>query len=410
MVHPTGPSIQMEGINDLHVETISDALNGKRLDVVISGSIGAVESVRFIRALRRLGARVTPWLTEGGAQFVTPTALSWASGEQVRTSFKGEETHIACKDGVVIAPLSAHFAGNVANGLLGTPAAALVQSYLGQRKPVLAVANMHMSLRQAPAVTRSIEQLQADGVTLITPREEEGKLKFPDPATLADHVAHILNLQDTSPKQIAVTMGTTRGYIDQVRYISNYSSGKLGSLISEELYRYGFATHVIQGPCPHTPRAYSKRVLVETNQDMAAQLQAAIASGADSLVMAASVLDFAPEKPSSGKIKSNDHTSLSVTLAKQDKILAAVKLPGPVVGFKLEVDLDADHAASLAADYLSKYGLTMLVANDLNDVSAEKHRATIFQKVQGKLQSTNIEGKEPLAQAIALHIRQHYHQ
>ena len=93
--------------SDLLVNLSSDALAGKLIDVVVSGSIGAVESVRFIRSLRRLGAEVQPWLTKGGSMFTTETALSWAAARPCRMSFEGTASHISMGDACVIAPASA---------------------------------------------------------------------------------------------------------------------------------------------------------------------------------------------------------------------------------------------------------------------------------------------------------------
>ena len=210
---------------DLDVTRLSDALNGRRLDVVVSGSIGAVESVRFLRALRRLSASVTPWLTKGGAQFVTPLALSWAADAPAISEFTGTAPHIGTTDAVVVAPASASLIGKIAHGITDTPAAALVTSYLGQGRPVILVPNMHDSLASAPAVLRNLERVSGwPGVTVIRARTEEAKHKFPDPATLADEVAHQVNRERHALPTTLVTMGTTRGYVDRVRYFSNYSS------------------------------------------------------------------------------------------------------------------------------------------------------------------------------------------
>ena len=364
--------------SDLDVDLLSDALDGKSLDLVVTGSIGAVESVRFCRSLRRLGADVQVWMTSGAAQFTTETALAWASGKAVRTHFSGEITHLAEREACIVAPASASFIGKLAGGISDSPAAALVCSYLGQKKPLFILPNMHDSLANSPMIGTNLERLAAFCIVLSS-RQEEGKHKFPDPATLADEVAHRINQKDAGPSTL-VAMGTTRGYIDQVRYISNYSSGALGSQIAEELYRSGFTTHVVNGPSKISPRCFSYKVDVRTNEDMTAACTEALChpiQPAQALVMLASVLDFIPADTFTGKIKSSD--DLKVDFVKAQKIIASLHpSSGLKIGFKLEADLDEKKAQIIAQDYFQRYQLSLMVLNQLSQVSDLKHQAFVI--------------------------------
>ena len=174
--------------SDLQVNSISNSLSGKSIDVVITGSIGSVESVRFLRSLRRLGADVFPWLSKGAFQFTTETAVSWAAAQPVTTEFSGTASHIALRDACVIAPASASIIAKIANGITDTPTSALIASYLGQGKPVLLMPNMHDSLLQAPAVSENLNKISS-WIHMLQPRQEEGKQKFPEPKHLADQVS-----------------------------------------------------------------------------------------------------------------------------------------------------------------------------------------------------------------------------
>ncbi len=390
--------------NDLLVDRVSNALAGRSFDVVISGSIGAVESVRFLRSLRRLGADLTPWLTTGGARFITPTSVAWAAGRDVRMEFQGDASHIGQAEAVIIAPASASFIGKLAHGITDTPAAALVTTYLGQKKPVLLLPNMHDSLAEAPAVRHNLELLVSFGVTLLKPRQEEGKRKFPEPADLADLVAHLLNRPETSAKHVLVTMGSTRGYIDDVRYVSNYSSGKLGSEISEELYRLGYDTDVVAGPSPVKPRSYTNLVATLTNDEMAKAAQQFLSKGAVAAVLAASVLDFTPKTKAAGKISTADNPGLSLDLTRTKKIIADLNpKSGVKVGFKLETSLTDAKATELAARYMKDFGLSLFVVNDLADVDETRHKARLFEHSK---ESELVDGKHALALRIAAHVHQ----
>jgi len=377
--------------NDLHVSQISAALCARSVDLVVSGSIGAVESVRFIRSLRRLGAEVHPWLTTGGALFTTETALAWAAARPVRTRFEGDASHIAQHDACIIAPASASLISKVAQGLTDTPATALIASYLGQHKPVILVPNMHDSLLHSPMVAANLQKISSF-CTVLAAREEEGKQKFPEPKQLADRVAHILNQQQG--RKFLLTMGTTRGPIDDVRYISNYSSGALGSHIAEEFYRYGHRIHVVAGPCPVRPQSYSTLVDVITNDEMLKAVEHIASNGIDGAIFAASVLDFVPAAKLSGKVRSRDE--LKVDFVRTPKIIAEVKSTLRFkVGFKLEVAANTHERDVIVQDYLQKYQLSHLVYNQLQDVNQTDHSALIFAGQTSNPQS--LSGKDSIA-------------
>jgi phosphopantothenoylcysteine decarboxylase/phosphopantothenate--cysteine ligase len=319
----------------------------------------------------------------------------------VRTKFSGDASHIACGDAAVVAPGSANIISQMVHGACNTPASALLQSYLGLKRPVLVLPNMHDSLAQSPAIAKNIESLEQIGATLMSPRLEEGKRKFPDPTVLADEVAHSLN-KHHGHQSVLITMGSTRGYIDDVRYVSNYSSGKLGSLVSEELYRQGFATHVVSGPCDNKPHAYGVLTNTLTNEEMEEQALSAVNAGAQAAVMAASVLDYTPRSKQAGKIKS-DQTNLSVEFDQTSKIISNINpTTGIKVGFKLETGLTDQRAKEIAESYIPKYGLSLFVLNDLADVSASDHKAIIYDRRMQEVK--RVEGKSSLARTIADHV------
>ena len=388
--------------SDLAINPVSDALGGWELDVVVSGSIGAVESVKFIRSLRRLGCKVTPWLTSGGAEFITSQALAWAAAQDTITTFSGTASHIAVRDGCIVAPASASLIAKIAHGQTDTPASALVASYLGLKKPVLLLPNMHDSLYQSPGIQENLKKITSYGVKILGARTEEGKQKFPLPDTLADLCAHELAVHKSGSKgRVLVTMGTTRGYIDDVRYISNYSSGALGTAITHELYRNGFETIVVCGPCPVKPTVATRVIEIETNADMEAAIRDSEKQPLDAAVLAASVLDFIPKSRQSGKIRSDSDAGLTLELSPSRKLIKDVRSKIKV-GFKLESGLTPAAAEQFAKDYTSKYDLSLFVINDLADVSATKHLAKIFNR-DGK-EYKSVETKGGIAHAICQHI------
>ncbi|MFK7824945.1 MAG: phosphopantothenoylcysteine decarboxylase [Oligoflexales bacterium] len=395
--------------SDLQVEHISKSLKGRKIDVLVSGSIGAVESVRFIRSLRRLGAEVYPILSDGARRFIGADALSWASGgKEVQARFSGRHSHLASRDAMIVAPSSANMFAKIANGVTDSPGCALVASYLGEGKPVVFLPNMHDSLYNSPSIAKNIEIVSSMAVVL-KPRTEEGKLKFPEPVVLADEVSHLLNrrwhkLLDSHG--VMVCMGSTRGYIDDIRYISNYSSGKLGSLISEELYRYGCLTYVVAGFCQVYPKVFTYLKPCETNSEMESECLQLLKHRAGAAVCAASILDFLPSEKVEGKIKSNQHESINFTMHRTHKIIEKLEPRRKVkVGFKLETYYSADEAHSYAQTYMSNYDLSLMVLNQLRDVSLDKHTALIYPRNRdGVGDPILLKSKEEVARFVASHV------
>ncbi len=424
MKHPQAPKGSAAGHNltgrhgissgsDLAVKLVSEALAGVHLDVVVSGSIGAVESIRFVRALRRLGADVTPWLTQGGCQFVTPLALGWAAARECRTGFEADASHLAEGHACVVAPASASFIAKIANGITDTPAAALVTSYLGWKRPVIILPSMHDSLAHAPQVQANLDKLRAGApnVIILGSRLEEGKHKFPEPAVLADHCAHAYNNAILKTRRAAtrvmLTLGGTRAWFDEVRYIGNYSTGRLGSLVTEELHRLGLDVDVLAGAAEFLPRCHHSLTRVATNEDLAREARKLIEQKPDALVHAAAVLDFAPSRKLPGKTPSAAGKQ-TIELIPTPKILDDLKSRGPAkVAFKLESGIDEHKAAVIAREYITKHGLTMLVVNNLSDVSADRHKAWIFEtQTAGHPVERPYEAqsKEDVAKAVARHV------
>lgn len=418
MKHPQAPKGSAAGHNlpagsDLAVKLVSEALAGIHLDVVVSGSIGAVESIRFVRALRRLGADVTPWLTQGGTQFVTPLALGWAAARECRTGFEADASHLAEGHACIVAPASASFIAKIANGITDTPAAALVTSYLGWKRPVIILPSMHDSLAHAPQVQANLEKLRtaAPNVVILGSRLEEGKHKFPEPAVLADHCAHAYNNAVLRNKhthlRVLLTLGGTRAWFDDVRYIGNYSTGRLGTLVTEELHRLGLDVDVIAGAAEYLPRCYQSLTRVATNEDLAREADSIVKKGTDALVHAAAVLDFAPVQKTTGKTPSSSGKQ-TIELAPTPKIIDGMKSKGPAkVAFKLETGVDEKKAAEIARDYITRHGLSMLVVNNLADISADRHKAWIFEtKEAGQPVDRPYEAssKDEVARAVARHV------
>ena len=241
-------------------------------------------------------------------------------------------------------------------------------------------------------------------------REEEGKAKFPAPDVLADLVSHHINRQGTKRPDVLVAMGSTKGYFDDIRYVSNYSSGALGSKIAEETFRQGCQTHVVVGACPIRPKTFTSTHEITSNDDLESACKAILQGSKAAVVFASSVLDFVPETRLSGKVKSSEHDELSIRFVKTKKILANLDSPIQIkVGFKLESQLTDASARSLAETYCRSYQLSYMVLNQLSDVSSSGHKAFLAEyDDNATLTLRKEEGKETIAANICRHIISRY--
>ncbi len=387
--------------SDLAVEPVSDSLSGKTIDLVVCGSIGAIESPKIIRSLRRLGAEVFATLSRSSMQFTTVAANEWASGKAVRTDFSGLESHIATRDFCLVAPATALMLHKISSGIVDTPGSALIASYLGQKKKVILLPAMHSSLADSPAVKSNLEKIASwPCVSILSPRCEEGKMKVPAPEALADHVAFLVNSFASKKQQaeVLMCMGPTRSYLDEVRFVSNISSGALGSLINRELYRRGAKLTTVAGPSFVKPE-YGQILFVETNAEMESAMLAHL-TAQSCLVFCAAILDFAVEQKELGKVTSKKQDwalNLKPTAKIIDKINAR---SGVKIGFKLETSLDVS-VDILRRDYLEKKNLSLLILNKTSSLSLEGHEALVIPKIG---ETFKVSGKQAIASSVVQHI------
>lgn len=391
-------------VKDTAVESLSTALRGKVLDWVVSGSIAAVEVVKAIRAVRRLGAQVRVTMTREAQRFITPTACAWASGNAVSTDWNAFADHIGEGDALVIAPCSASLLAKLAAAICDAPALSLAASYLGQGKLLLVHPCMHQTLAANPFLQDVYQRLH-ERVRVIAPLNEEGKEKFLPPQLLAEHIAYHCNGAGAKGAVLIVSGGTV-GAIDAVRGIANFSSGMTGTLIAAELYRQGFDTHVVCGTGKHRPATYGSLVAANTPQAMHEHAQRLLDTHPDAaLVMVAAVLDFAPATPVAGKISSQQQ-ELHVRCVKVPKLIHNLQPRSQVkVVFKLPATFDPQHdAKTMLADYFDLRGATrasLLVVNPHAALAPENYRAYLFSP---DFSYTYVQSRHDTARCVSEHI------
>ncbi|QKR99960.1 bifunctional phosphopantothenoylcysteine decarboxylase/phosphopantothenate--cysteine ligase CoaBC [Sphingomonas sp. CL5.1] len=349
----------------------------KRILLIVGGGIAAYKACELVRLLRKAGHEVRCVLTEGGSHFVMPMTLAALSEDKVYTTLwdlkdEAEMGHIQLSreaDLVVVAPATADLLARMAGGIADDLATTLL---LATDKPVLAAPAMNVRMWRHAATRRNIDQLRADGVTVMTPDEgamacgEYGPGRLPEPAAIVAAIEALLTPHVTplAGRHVLVTAGPTHEPIDPVRYIANRSSGKQGFAIAGALARLGARVTLVAGPVALPTPHGVERIDVETAREMAAAVEHSLP--ADAAVMVAAVADWRAEDAAAQKIKKAGGGTPTLRLAENPDILATLahgtRRPRLVIGFAAETEKVLDHAAAKRA----RKGADWIVANDVS--------------------------------------------
>lgn len=358
-------------------------LKGKHIILGISGGIAAYKSVVLLRLLVKAGAEVQVVITPNGKQFITPVTLSSLSGKPVISEFftanTGEwHSHVDLglwADAMVIAPATASTIAKMATGVADNM---LVTTYLSARSQVFVAPAMDLDMMSHPTTERNLATLKKDGVIIIEPETGElashlvGRGRMEEPEKIAEALNDFFapKNKSLSGKRVMITAGPTVERIDPVRYISNFSSGKMGFALAEEAASRGAEVTLVCGPCScKTDNPLITRVDVESAREM---LEAADKAFADSdvAIMAAAVADYAPAEYHDKKIKREHEEVDSIRLVKNPDIAASLgkkkKADQILVGFALETD----NGIANAEEKLARKNLDMIVLNSLADAGA----------------------------------------
>lgn len=360
-------------------------LEGKHIVLGITGGIAAYKSAMLLRLLVKAGAEVQVVMTPSAKEFITPVTLSALSGKPVVSEFftanSGEwHSHVDLglwADAMVIAPATACTIGKMANGVADNM---LVTTYLSAKSQVFVAPAMDLDMMAHPSTTENLRRLRAYGNIIIEPAEGElashlvGKGRMEEPENILKVLEAYFRRKATpsrlAGKKVMITAGPTREKIDPVRYISNYSTGKMAYAIADELASRGAEVTVISGPVSVKATEPSVKVVdVESGREMAATCESMF-HDVDIAVMCAAVADYTVENPSATKIKREGNLPPEIKLVKNPDIartLGEMKSPEQMlVGFALETDNETGNAL----DKMERKNLDMIVLNSLRDKGA----------------------------------------
>lgn len=375
-------------------------LKGKKIVLGITGSIAAYKACLLIRQLIKRGAEVQVVITPAGKEFITPITLSALTHKPVISEFFSQRdgtwnSHVDLglwADAMVVAPCTASTLGKMAHGIADNM---LITTYLSMKAPVFIAPAMDLDMYRHPSTQANMKTLLSYGNHIIEPESGflasglEGKGRMEEPEVIADRLDQFFS-ENSQPspiagKKVMITAGPTYEKIDPVRFIGNYSSGKMGFAIAEECLRRGADVTLVAGPVSLTCSSGIRRLDVESCQDMYDATTSEFAD-ADVAILAAAVADFRPALVADRKIK-RGKDDMVITLCPTHDIAAALgvskKAGQTLVAFALETN---DEEAN-AMRKLEKKNADFVVLNSL------RNEGTCFRTDQNQIEIVSRDGK-----------------
>lgn len=332
----------------------------------ITGSIAAIESIKLARELARNGIKVKCFMSDGACEIIHPYTMEFATGRSVVTRLTGKIEHVkyADTDLIIVAPATANVISKFAYKIADNPINTLLITAFGYETPILMVPSMHNSMYKA--IKENIETLKGEGISFVKPKIEEKKAKFPDIDDIVLHALRELGSKELEGKKVLISAGATYEAIDQVRGITNRSSGKMGVEIAKEAFIRGAEVTLIKGKMTADVPNVFDIIEVESVEEMRIAVLEHVHKY-DIFISAAAVSDFIPKTGiKENKISSSD--DLTLKLEKAPKIISEVKKINPeifLVGFKAEYNLSRDELIESAKKRAEESDIDLMVANDV---------------------------------------------
>lgn len=389
-------------------------LGNKKIVLGITGGIAAYKACNLARLLIKKGAEVQVVMTPSAKEFITPLTLSTLTHKPVVSEFFDRRdgswhSHVDIglwADAMIVAPATASSIGKMANGIADNM---LVTTYLSMKAPVFVAPAMDLDMYAHPSTQQNIQRLVAYGNHIIEPgtgflaSKLEGKGRMEEPEKIVEVVEqYFAKQQRLSGKKVLITAGPTYEKIDPVRFVGNYSSGKMGFALAEACALQGAEVTLVSGPVMlQTKHPAIRRIDVESAQEMYDAATSHFPE-ADITILSAAVADFTPETTADKKIKrkgdelvlnlrpTQDIAATLGTLKKDNQLL---------VGFALETDNEMQNAQSK----MERKNLDFIVLNSLQDKGAgfrvDTNKITILDRQQGTT-AYDVKTKQEVAEDI----------
>jgi phosphopantothenoylcysteine decarboxylase/phosphopantothenate--cysteine ligase len=393
-------------------------LENKKIVLGITGGIAAYKACNLARLLIKKGAEVQVVMTPSAKEFITPLTLSTLTHKPVVSEFFDRRdgswhSHVDLglwADAMIIAPATASSIGKMANGIADNM---LITTYLSMKAPVFVAPAMDLDMYAHPSTQQNIQRLVSYGNHIIEPgtgflaSKLEGKGRMEEPEKIVEVLEkHFSKQQSLTGKSVLITAGPTYEKIDPVRFVGNYSSGKMGYALAEACAKQGAEVTLVSGPVMlQTKHPAIRRIDVESAQEMYDAATTHFPQ-ADIAILSAAVADFTPETTADKKIKRKGDELVLNLRPTQDiaAALGAIKNENQLlVGFALETDNEVQNAQ----DKMKRKNFDFIVLNSLQDKGAgfrvDTNKITIIDRQQGTT-AYETKSKQEVAEDIVEYI------
>jgi phosphopantothenoylcysteine decarboxylase/phosphopantothenate--cysteine ligase len=393
-------------------------LENKKIVLGITGGIAAYKACNLARLLIKKGAEVQVVMTPSAKEFITPLTLSTLTHKPVVSEFFDRRdgswhSHVDLglwADAMIIAPATASSIGKMANGIADNM---LITTYLSMKAPVFVAPAMDLDMYAHPSTQQNIQRLVSYGNHIIEPgtgflaSKLEGKGRMEEPEKIVEVLEkHFSKQQSLTGKSVLITAGPTYEKIDPVRFVGNYSSGKMGYALAEACAKQGAEVTLVSGPVMlQTKHPAIRRIDVESAQEMYSAATTHFPQ-ADIAILSAAVADFTPETTADKKIKRKGDELVLNLRPTQDiaAALGAIKNENQLlVGFALETDNEVQNAQ----DKMKRKNFDFIVLNSLQDKGAgfrvDTNKITIIDRQQGTT-AYETKSKQEVAEDIVEYI------
>ena len=362
------------------LETKGTVLRGKTICMCLTGSVAVITAPIIARELMRLGAEVICVMSESATKLLTPALMEWATGNPVITKLTGAVEHIYLAgerpreagraDLILVCPATANTISKIASGIDDTPVTTVVTTAFGSSIPIVIVPAMHESMFKHPILEENIKKLKKCGVEILGPRISEGKAKIARVDDIIDRVIDLLvSKKDLAGLKILLTAGPTREYIDEIRFVSNNSSGRMGIEIAKDAVARGADVLLIAGPCMVKIPDYINTINVVSTNDFIKNVKDELELKDYNLfICAAAISDYSPTTFIEGKISSDEVKELQINMRLTPKIINEARKKNHkvfIVAFKAETNISRTELIDRAHNRLMSSDADLIVANDV---------------------------------------------
>ncbi|HEX08663.1 MAG TPA: bifunctional phosphopantothenoylcysteine decarboxylase/phosphopantothenate--cysteine ligase CoaBC, partial [Thermoplasmatales archaeon] len=369
--------------------TKSNLLSKKQIILGITGSIAAVETIKLSRELIRHGAEVIPVMTPNATKIIHPDAIWFATGKKPIIELTGETEHISyCgrvkkpADILLICPCTANTISKIAHGIDDTSVTTFATTALGSKIPIIVVPAMHLSMYDHKIIQENIKKCKKNGIKFIEPKIEKNKAKLPEIEEITANIIREINKEKLTDKKILIIGGPTSEPIDDVRIITNRSSGKTAISLAKNAFYNGAQTELWYGKtASEKPPSFIKTTFFETTNDLLKMINKSNLKKYDIIILCAAISDYLPEKQR-GKISSGKN-KLILELKPSQKIIKNIReetktSKTKIIAFKLETK--KENLKEKATKLLKQNNIDYVIGNTTKNLGKNENEIWIFSK------------------------------